>query len=122
MNKQANLYGLINTIPGDGTEKLVAYFRGEGYSRYGYDGDLRNLTPEECAIKWLREFDAFLKGSPVGNAAHVRWLYEQTPAGAHEVAEARKSPNMCDALWCLPLRPTDTVRCPLCGWLKSAHV
>lgn len=41
--------------------RLVTYFRGEGYARFGYEGDLKGETPHECAIRNLKEFDALLR-------------------------------------------------------------
>lgn len=74
-------------------DNLVAYFRGDGYSRFGFDGDERGLTPEQCAVRWLREFDAFLR-SPVGEAAYRSYLYSLTPDGKLQAeADRRASVN-----------------------------
>jgi hypothetical protein len=53
---------------------LVEYFRDEGYSRFGFRGDGDGLTPEEAAIRAMREFDEFLK-SDIGSEAYSKFLY-----------------------------------------------
>jgi len=36
--------------------ELVQFFRGEGYSRFGWDGDSRGWSPERTAIEAMRTF------------------------------------------------------------------
>jgi hypothetical protein len=136
--RSINLWGLISKPAPPAPPKvppLVAYFRGDGWSRYGFDGDERGLSPEECAIKWLREFDTFLR-TPDGSRAYTSWLYSLTPDAKlqaerdrresvfrsildqrPEWEEPRKADRPCDTLW----SSVASGRCPLCNWLKVDH-
>jgi hypothetical protein len=90
--RSVNLWGLIGKpapVTSPTVSPLVGYFAGEGYSRYGFDGDARGLSPEECAIKWLREFDTFLR-TPDGSRAYTSWLYSLTPAGKLQAEHDRR--------------------------------
>ncbi len=56
--------------------KLVSYMAGDGFSRFGFDGDCRDELPEECAVRWLREFDALLM-TDAGRKAYTAMLQQR---------------------------------------------
>lgn len=55
---------------------LIEFFRGDGFSRFGHEGDLRGLSPVNCAIHNLREFDALLK-TEAGHKALIAMLHQR---------------------------------------------
>ena len=49
--------------------ELVAFFRGEGYSRFGWNGDERGWPPERTAIEAMRELMAIKQPGGVAQAS-----------------------------------------------------
>lgn len=57
-------------------QKLVDYFANEGWSRFGFRGDGDGLSPANCAIRAMREYDNLLK-TKLGEAALITMQYNQ---------------------------------------------
>jgi hypothetical protein len=55
---------------------LITYLGGDGFYRFGFDGDCRGEFPETCAVRFLREFDALLK-TDAGNKAYTAMLQQR---------------------------------------------
>lgn len=69
--------------------RLITYLAGDGYSRFGFDGDSRGDLPETCAVRWLSEFDALLK-TEAGNKAYTAMLHQR-------LVDAGLAPSQSDA-------------------------
>lgn len=57
-------------------DQLTVYFSGEGYARFGWNGDECGMSPVQTALDALREYDALLK-TDAGSKSLAAMLYQR---------------------------------------------
>lgn len=74
-------------------DELVEFFRGEGYSWFGFNGDSNGWTPEHCAVEALRDFIRWKLANP---QAKIPTYPNVTEGIGRWLSAALDDPNVCD--------------------------